>query len=160
MKRGKLHAGLLCTMFIVALMAIASFGQAGTDWGQGVAPTASPSALPDDGVPPAPGTPAAATPDTTSPKAQVECASVQCVAPVQCVQQVQCVQTEYVPVQRVRYYNVVSASPVASAAPAAVGCAGYQRVGLFQRWRARRAARPILGGIGCVQTVQAVGCGG
>lgn len=136
MKRGKLHAGLLSAMFLIAMAAMVAFSEAGTDWSGGGMPNVSPTP-----VPPAPGAPTVrvslpASPDTTAPKTVPVQASTEC-APVQ---QVECVQTTYVPVRTVRYYNVASASPQYN-----VGCAGQaanvgcQRIGLFNRFRARRA---------------------
>jgi hypothetical protein len=152
MKHGRLHIALLCVICLVCLVAIGTYAPAATDWGQGI-PTASPSALPDDDIPPAPGAVAPSTsssqpqysPDTTAPKVQVQCA-VQCVEPVQCVQPVRCVQRVHV----VRQYQVM---PVASAAPAAVGC---QRVGILGRLRSR-LCQPSRQSA-CVQTVAGVGC--
>ena len=135
MRHGKLHAGLLCAMFVIAIAAMATLGNAGTDW-NGTRPVATSSPLP-----PAPGSPTAqvatASADTSSPKGlpvqpTTECA-VQCVQ-TQCVQQVQCIQTHYVPVRTVRTYNVASAAPVAN-----VGCAGRARIGILNRFRARRS---------------------
>ena len=151
MQRGKLHAGLLVAMFVIAFAAMVTFGQAGTNW-NGSTPTASSSPLP-----PAPGAPtmqaSLASADTTAPKGAPVQPDTEC--SVECVQQVQCVQTSYVPVRTVRYYNVASAAPqynVGCVGAANVGCS---RVGLLNRFRARRALFRSN-----ARAYAAVGCGG
>jgi hypothetical protein len=156
MRRGQLHAGLLCAMFIIAIAVLANLGQAGTDWMGGGKPSVSPTP-----IPPAPGAPTTdvslVSADTTAPKA-VAPATTSAKA-VECVQQVECVQTQcvQVPVRTVRYYNVVSAAPVMHN----VGCVGQaanvgcQRVGLLNRFRARRALFRAN-----AHAYAAVGCGG
>ena len=135
MRHGKLHAGLLCLIFVIFVAMMVAFGEAGTNW-DGQVPTASPSAVPGHvDAPPAPGyvnaadttAPKSVVPTTSSAPAMPECAQVQCA-------QVQCVQTTYVPVRTVRYYNVGCAAPQAE-----VGCAGRSRIGVFGRLRARRS---------------------
>jgi len=153
MRRGKLHAWLLIAMFVIAFAAMVTFGEAGTNW-NGSTPNVSPSP-----IPPAPGAPtmqaSLASADTTAPKGDPVQPDTECA--VQCVQQVQCVQTQYVPVRTVRYYNVASAAPqynvgCAGAAAVNVGC---QRVGLLNRFRARRALFRSN-----AQAYAHVGCGG
>jgi hypothetical protein len=155
MRRGQLHAGLLCAIFVIAIVALANLGQAGTDWMGGGKPNVSPTPLP-----PAPGaatTASLVSADTTAPKAvEPNCGGV--AQPVECVQ-TQCVQTQcvQVPVRTVRYYNVVSAAPVMHN----VGCVGQaanvgcQRVGLLNRLRARRALFRSN-----ARAYATVGCGG
>jgi len=155
MRRGKLHAGLLCAMFLIAIGFLASFGQAGTDWSGGGMPSLSPTP-----IPPAPGAPAVrvslpASPDTAAPKfVEPNCGGV---AQQEVQYNVQCVQQCVVPVRTVRYYNVVSAAPVMHN----VGCAGQaanigcQRIGLLNRFRARRALFTAN-----ARAYAAVGCGG
>lgn len=158
MRRGRIHAALLTTVCLVFMAGLTAGGQAGTDW-LGETPAApTPSPQPDlvmdaayrpQDVPPAPytgrlgdpvrGAPTDPVPEPPQPIDDVN-AEVQRLASAATsgpapAREPTCGYAAPVRQCYVRpVYPVASAAPIASAAPARA------RVGLFSRWRARRAA--------------------